>query len=241
MQSILSADQIEAFYHDAFVDDQVRDFSALLESNADGAAIRRVTDMGGGCGFFAKKLGCQTGLELRVIDMDDTSVAACQAAGIDAARGDALNPRIIGDEDIVSFNLILHHLVGNTEKETLALQERALSVWRKHIKAIFVNEYIYESYFGYFSGRLIFEITKSPLLSWFGRVVSRFAPSLKANTFGVGVRFRASSEWRQLFEAAGYRVKATQVGRNETVSLPRRLLLIKHIRRVSFLLAPSSK
>jgi hypothetical protein len=208
MQNVLSSEQIEAFYHDVFVEDQVRDFLALVDSRG---TAKNVTDMGGGCGFFARRLKDESLHQIKVVDMDQTSVEACHRSGIEAKRGDALNPEISGDEDIVTFNLILHHLVGKTEAETQALQKQALSVWRPHIQSVFVNEYIYESYLGNLSGRLIFEITKSPILSWFGKVLSLVMPSLKANTFGVGVRFRAGDEWLQLFLSAGYLVKSSVV------------------------------
>lgn len=235
MQKILSAEQIEAFYHDQFVEDQARHFVSLFGSNGN---FKNVTDMGGGCGFFAKRLENQTTYKVKVVDMDKASVQACRDSGIDATQGDALHPEILGDENIVSFNLILHHLVAQTDRATLSLQTEALAVWQPHVQSVFVNEYIYESYFGNLSGWLIFRITKSPILSWIGRVVSTVVPSLKANTFGVGVRFRASQEWRRVFESAGYIVKSSVVGENEHVSFPRRLLLIKHIRRDSFVLEP---
>ena len=47
--------KIEAFYHDNFVESQVRDFIKLF-----GASIKlilgKVIDVGRGCGFFAKEL-----------------------------------------------------------------------------------------------------------------------------------------------------------------------------------------
>lgn len=49
MQKILSAEQVEAFYHDEFVDDQVRHFVAMFGAEA---AHKNVVDMGGGCGFL---------------------------------------------------------------------------------------------------------------------------------------------------------------------------------------------
>jgi hypothetical protein len=70
------------------------------------------------------------------------------------------------------------------------------------------------------------------------RVVDRDAASLQVNTFGVGVRFRAHDEWGRLFAAAGYAVKSSVVGDDERVSPVLRLLLIRHIRRDSFLLEP---
>lgn len=235
VQKILATEQIEAFYHDQFVEDQARHFVSLYGTSA---GSRNVIDMGGGCGFFAKRLKRHACYKVQVIDMDLVSVNACHDAGIDARQGDALTPKISGDENIVSFNLILHHLVGATDSDTLALQTRALAVWQPYIQSVFVNEYIYESYLGNFSGWVIFRITKSAVLSWFGRVVSTVVPSLKANTFGVGVRFRSSAEWHRVFESAGYVVKSSVYGANENVSLPRRLLLIKHIRRDSFMLEP---
>ena len=237
MQKILSTEQIEAFYHDEFVVDQARDFALLFGNDGN---QRRVTDMGGGCGFFARRLKSQANYDVRVVDMDAASIDACRAAGVEATLGDALNPIIDGDEDVVSFNLILHHLVASSERATRTLQSEALAVWKPHVRAVFVNEYIYESYFGNLSGWLIFKITKSPVLSQIGRIVSAVIPSLKANTFGVGVRFRASAEWIRLFDSAGYVLKSKAVGAAEPVSFARRLLFIKQIRRDSYLLEPKA-
>ena len=234
MQKLLSAEQVEAFHHDLFVEDQARHFESLVD--AKGGTV--VADIGGGCGHFAQRLMRHTHHKVRVIDVDSASVNICRAAGVDAVQGDALSPQVVGDETIVCFNLILHHLIAASEKETLALQTQALALWRPSVQAIFVNEYIYESFFGNLSGRLIFNITKSPLLSWMGQIVARAVPSLRANTFGVGVRFRAREEWIRVFEAAGFTVKSSVVGDDEPISLPRRILLIKHIRRDSFLLEP---
>lgn len=238
MQKALSAEQVEAFHHNEFVADQVRHFGLLFK--AAEVRPRLVVDMGGGCGFFARKLADVTGFAVRVVDMDPASVEACRAAGIDASVGDALEPQMSGQEDIVSFNLILHHLVSGSEPVTRALQMRALSVWRGHAQFVFVNEYIYESFVGHLSGWLIYQITKSPVLSAMAKLVSRVVPSLRANTFGVGVRFRAHDEWRRLFDEAGFEVVSTELGRDEPVSLARRVLFIRTIRRDSFVLRPKT-
>src|SRR3546814_13793629 len=73
----------------------------------------------------------------------------------------------------------------------------------------------------------------SKILSFIGRQVSRVLPSLRANTFGIGVRFRSHKEWRQLFAEAGFHVLDMRTGRNERISPPLRGLLIKAIRRES--------
>jgi hypothetical protein len=230
----LSTRQIEAFYHDEFVEDQTRHFIRLVGAELVGDKV--VVDVGGGCGFFARRLAYLLRCRARVIDTDDASVEACRASGIEAVSGDALDPPIVGDEGVVAFNLILHHLVGSSEESTVELQRRALAAWRRQASAVFVNEYIYESYFWNLSGWLIFQITKNRVLSKVGGFIATFVPAFRANTFGVGVRFRAHEEWRRLFTASGYTVRSTVVGEREHVSPSLRLLLIKHIRRDSFLL-----
>ncbi len=237
-QKVLQADQIQAFYHDQFVESQVKDFSKLLGSSIE-PAQDRVVDVGGGCGFFARSLREALGLNVRVLDADQRSVAVCRQAGIEATLDDALNPQTVGDESIVCFNLILHHLVGHTESETRRLQERALVAWRCTARAIFVNEYIYESFVVRdLSAWLIYKITSNSVLSNIAAHLSRYVPSLKANTLGVGVRFRSHEQWLRMFQSIGFHVVDTVVGNEEYVSFPRRLLLIKNCRRDSFCLLP---
>lgn len=236
VQEMLSVRQLEAFYHDEFVEDQTRDFKNLLARVDCGSSV--TVDVGGGCGFFARRLSEMTGRRLRVIDLDPVSVATCRNAGLDAVEGDALAPVVMGDEQIATFNLVLHHLVGSTESLTRALQIRALQSWRRQVSHLFVNEYIYESYVGRFSGWAIYQITSSRALSAIGRVIAKLIPAFRANTFGVGVRFRAHAEWRDLFREAGFDVLASAQGNDERVALPLRLLLIRAIRRDSYLLVP---
>lgn len=235
MQRTLSGEQVEAFYHDEFVEDQARDFVELVGRDSSGAYV---LDIGGGCGFFAKRLAEITGCRITVIDTDPVSIEACRRAGIEAIKGDALDPGVRQNADVVTFNMILHHLIGSSERATESLQRDALALWREHARAIFVNEYIYESFIKNLSAKLIFLITKSRVLSAIGRTVARFIPAFKANTFGVGVRFRSRDEWQHLFASAGYEVKSSVLGAREKVVFPLRLLLIRDVRRDSFLLAP---
>ena len=241
-QKILSQDQITAFYHDLFVENQVEDFVALLGSSIN-PSLDNIVDIGGGCGFFAKSLDNRINVKVRVIDSDIQSIDFCKQEGILASYGDALNPTIVvGNESIVCFNLILHHLIGSSEHETCKMQGHALSVWHPTVSAIYINEYIYESFIiNNFSGWLIYQITSNSVLSSLGRFVAQLIPSLKANTFGVGVRFRSHAEWCQMFKTLGFEVIDTKIGKEEFVSLPRRLLLIKNCRRDSFLLKPVSR
>lgn len=231
-QTKLSAEQVQAFYHDEFVNDQVRDFLDLVGPMGD----ELVVDIGGGCGFFAHQLSQTGGYPTRVLDMDPTSIASCHELGLDARIDDALAPEVAGDEKIVCFNLILHHLVGTNERETRTLQLKAMRAWQGRGVRVFVNEYIYQSIVGQVSPRLIYEVTASRVLSRIGLLVSKFIPSFRANTFGVGVRFRSHEQWLGMFAEAGFRVADKRIGQAEPISLPRRTLLIKTIRRDSFLL-----
>ncbi|AVA13632.1 hypothetical protein C3E99_07070 [Sphingopyxis sp. MG] len=111
--------------------------------------------------------------------------------------------------------------------------------WRDHETPIFVNEYIYQSFLGTVSGRLIYAITASRILSALAGFAARFIPAFRANTFGVGVRFRAHEEWMALFREAGFVPEAVRIGAEEQIKPPLRLLLIKTIRRDSFILRPA--
>lgn len=230
MQRRLSPEQVEAFHHDHFVRDQLQDFAKIMRLPQGEA----VADVGGGIGVFARGLAAAQGHRTRVIDMDPDSVEAAKRNGVEAELGDALSPPIRGNEAAACFNLILHHLVAANEAATRALQIRALRAWHGKARAVFVNEYCYESFLPGFSGRLIFEVTSSSILSSVAKTVSYVVPSLRANTFGVGVRFRSHLEWTELFKEAGFRVTDAIQGTPEPIDKPRRLLLIKTIRRDSF-------
>lgn len=232
-QKTLASAQTREFYHDEFVTDQVHDFGALLSGQAPNGTL---LDIGGGCGFFAAAVHREFGRPVKVLDADPESVARCGELDVPAVLGDALNPVPEPEVGIVSFNLILHHLVGQDEAATRRLQITALEKWKDRKVLIFVNEYIYQSFIGTVSGALIYRITSSKLLSAIAGMVSKFIPAFRANTFGVGVRFRAHEEWVRLFQEVGFDVVSTKIGQDEPIKAPLRSLLIKAIRRDSFLL-----
>lgn len=109
-----------------------------------------------------------------------------------------MTPSFRGDEEAACFNLILHHLVGADEKATRALPVKTISACHGRGRFVFMNEYIYQSFVGSLSGRLIYEVTANPVLSLLCRQVARVIPAFRANTFGVGVRFRSHEEWLEL-------------------------------------------
>ncbi|OQW43934.1 MAG: hypothetical protein A4S16_05475 [Proteobacteria bacterium SG_bin6] len=236
-QRALDSQRIAEFYDDNFVTDQVRDFEALVMRS--GGMVGVVADVGGGCGYFSQAIARQFGLSVRVLDSDPKSIEEAREKGLEAMQFDALAPSFAGDEGVVCFNLILHHLVGETLADTRTLQARALANWRERNVRVFVNEYIYDSpVVRGASAWLIGVITSSRILSAAAGQVGRFIPSLRANTLGVGVRFRDAADWRRLFHEAGYQVLGHVRGAEEPVSLPRRMMGILSMRRDSFLLGP---
>ena len=103
---------------------------------------------------------------------------------------------------------------------------------------LLMNSFMSHTSIDTISGWLIYQLTSHSVLSGLGRFVAKLSPSLKANTFGVGVRFRSHNEWCKMFESFGFKVVGMKLGEEEFVSLPRRLLLIKNCRRDSFFLKP---
>mgnify|MGYP001166758468 CR=1 FL=1 len=237
-QKTLEQHQIDEFNTDVFAKKQATHFETLTANARSNNSIKTVVDMGGGNGYFATEL---SGMEIfvRIIDSDKKSIQNCKNLNniyIDAHIGNALSPDIKGDEDIVCFNLILHHLIGATEKETRELQKKTIRLWRDRVQYIFINEYIYDSFVGYFSGRLIYEITKNKFLSMISKIVTHVIPSFRANTFGVGVRFRAHKEWCDIFEECGFEIVSKIYAEPDYTAPVLRILFIREVRTDSFLL-----
>ena len=234
-QRKLDQHQLLEFNFDGFVETQFSALKNLIESNrVKFDPDDYILDIGGGYGYFALSAKAMNP-NVRVYETDLNALEYCRGSGVEARHVDATMPTVIGDEKLVCFNLILHHLIGKTERETKTLQESAIRAWSRPY--IFVHEYCYQSYFSTdLSARLIYVITSSSALSVIGKLISKFIPSLRANTFGVGVRFRSSPEWLRFFEKCGFEVLGVVRGLPEDVSLARRLLLIKSIRRDSYLI-----
>ena len=234
-QRQLPPERIREFHHAGFIRDQVDHFQRLAAGVASSEHF--VVDVGGGVGRFAEALSNCSGLKVRVLDRDEGSVILARAKGIEAEVGDACDPCIRGDESFVTLNLVLHHLVGSSERVTRDLQKQALCSWADSNTKVFVNEYIYESsIISGFASSVIYGVTKSSFLSLILNIVSSVLPSLRANTSGVGVRFRPSADWRVVFKDAGLDVDGYVRGDEERIPLLLRLLLVKSIRRDSWLL-----
>ena len=107
---------------------------------------------------------------------------------------------------------------------------------------IFVNEYIYESIRRQSEWEidLCHHSQQEFCLHWPNSRHVSFQLS-GPTPFGVGVRFRSHDEWVELFKDAGFSTEAVRIGADEDIKLPLRLLLIKAIRRDSFMLRTSTQ
>lgn len=237
-QRLLDKARVAAFHHDDFVTTQVGDFAEMMGDSVGPDA--RIVDIGGGVGRFASALAARFGCTARLVDVDAESVRQACLRGVDAELGDALTTRAADGAHVATLNLILHHLVGSGSAATKALQQQALVNLRNKDgpARLFVNEYIYESFAveGY-GAAMIYGVTSSRVLSGIAGTIAAVVPSLRANTFGIGVRFRSRAGWAGIFARAGWRIVREKRGPAETISLPRRLAFaLRSIRRDSFVL-----
>ena len=130
-------------------------------------------DVGGGTGFFVSAL--QTELphvEATILDLDEASVIKGTNLGLTSIYGSIVEPpaAILAKKfDVISFNLFLHHIIGNTDASTADLQRLALEracTLLANGGHIFVHEICYEGIVvPDSSALLIFQITSSRCIS----------------------------------------------------------------------------
>jgi len=235
MQKKLNKYQIENFQNFLGDESQVDNLLNMVPYHFF-TADRVIVDVGGGNGFFYELLKNKINSKVVILDSDLNSIERCTEKGMTAYFDDVLNLEYKGRSDIVCFNLTLHHLIGENEELTYEMQCNALRVFAGKSIYLFIDEYSYDSFIFGLSGKLIYNITSNKFLSKIASIISIFFPSLKANTFGVGVRFREMNEWINLFEFSGYKVIKIIKGENIRIPFLRRLLFIRRQTKDSFLL-----
>lgn len=239
-QRLLSDEATDAFDHKWLFATQIDHFKALTAFTPEEPFD--LLDVGGGTGRFAQALRQQfPRCSVTILDVSAKSVQKAATKGIQGIVGSILDPPpALASKryDVVAFNMILHHLVGDSDRFTEANQKHALTVAAGLLKRngrIVVNEYCYSGLVGDdSSGRLIYEITRSKVLAGVVRAVGRVCPPLAANTVGVGVRFRPLPSWAKLGAEAGLCLDRTIDGPPDPPSLIRRTaLLIRAVNRSS--------
>ena len=188
-----------------------------------------VLDVGGGNGFFLDRV-LETYPDAEGVLVDNAAYMT------ERNRAHRRKTTVLGDArslaqhlpgktfDLITINLLLHHLVGDTLAETHQRTREFVEQLRpllSHGGRLAVLEQVYDGWHpGPSPGALVYLLTRirHPV----------FAQPLKrmgANTAGVGVRFRSRSGWRALFQEAGFQVSAETPVVVDQIPLPRRVIL----------------
>lgn len=171
----------------------------------------RLLDVGGGNGRYADKL-LNAFKQLSVTVLEPDSHLA--AKNSDNERKSVVNATYQSfveqcDEryDIVCFNWVLHHFVGDDYATTRQLQLAGLHAARRLLNPgglILIFENFYDGYaLDDAPGRLIYELTSS-------RRMKNITAKLGANTAGVGVAFHSEFSWLQLLQQAEFDIIKSQ-------------------------------
>src|SRR5262245_6771404 len=148
-QRVLPQMAIDAFDTHEGTAEQLQHFKTLLGYTRE--SVFSLLDVGGGTGFFATAVQREfPHAAITILDLDESSVRKGRESGLNALQGSILDPP---DEirakkfDVVSFNLMLHHIIGDDEPSTYDLQRRALEQGRSLMTnegKMFVHEICYE-------------------------------------------------------------------------------------------------
>jgi len=244
-QRVLPRSAIDEFDTPEGVAEQLQHFKSLLGFNVH--SVFSVLDVGGGTGFFVSALKAEFPHgDATILDLDEASVIKGMNLGLTAIHGSIIEPpaAILSRKfDVISFNLVLHHIIGDTDSSTVDLQRRALCqacTLLTNGGRLFVHEICYEGRLvPDSSALLIYQISSSRRFSRALRFVGKISPALRSNTAGIGVRFRPASGWVSLAGTLGLQVIGACEGGPEGHSLLRKtLLLIREVRRCSLVLRP---
>jgi SAM-dependent methyltransferase len=159
-----------------------------------------VLDVGGGIGSVGKVLADASGAVS--VDVVDNSALAkkhfLRHSRLRLVYDDFLNIRSLKKYDAIIFRTVLHHIIGDSSRATLAAQNKAIRKARDLLAddgKLLIIENFYDPVISEdISGEIIFQCTK---LKTFAPIVRR----LGANTAGEGVRFRSLKSWLEMFRA----------------------------------------
>lgn len=228
----------EAAFDQEYVDDAMW---ARVRPSLDPAAakMRRILDVGGGNGVFADRLldefpqaeGVVLDVSADLLGRNRESPRKKLVCGSGLALSQLFQPATF---DLVCFNWVLHHFVGDTYAESRAMQLEGLRSARRLLAPGGAISIFENGYSGWpmlpSSGRIIYEVTRS-------KIAAPFARFGGANTAGTGVCFASDAEWRETFREAGLEVVSSTVVRQWSVTLKRSLLNAPHVRVTHYLLA----
>jgi SAM-dependent methyltransferase len=208
MARMLDENQLRTFNTEHICDAEWARIKPIFDAKFAGREFSFV-DIGGGNGSFADMLLAEyPGARGVVLDPAEILLRENKPdprKEVKLARAESMDA-LFGERkfDLILFNWILHHLVLESYRDTLALQRTVLDKARCLLKrggVVSVLENLYEgTVVDALPSRLIFELTSSKLLK---PVISR----LGANTAGCGVCFRSRTAWKRDAAWAGLRVE----------------------------------
>jgi SAM-dependent methyltransferase len=186
-------------------------YQPLLEGAINEGEIFSVLDVGGGNGQFVDRLlqlypsatGCVFDYSSSMLSKSRPDSRKTLVQGSATELGKHFSGRRF---DLITVNMLLHHLVGQTEKETLENVNSCLLSIRELLTPtghLIVYEQTYEGVLpGLQPGKIIFSLTSVK-----NTLISRALRNLGANTAGTGVRFRSRNEWIALFQGARFKIR----------------------------------
>ncbi|NRB40120.1 MAG: class I SAM-dependent methyltransferase [Pseudomonadales bacterium] len=169
-----------------------------------------IVDVGGGNGTYADRLLHKfSNAKVNIIEPDDYLLSKNrQSERKYLQKGFYQDVRLAVDShDIVGFNWVLHHFVGDDYNESITLQKNSLKKAYDELKSgglLLIFENFYDGWLlDDLPGKMIHTYTSSQLLK-------PLIYNLGANTAGVGVCFHSENIWNNMIKEAGFSIISSQ-------------------------------
>lgn len=201
----LEDQQVEAFDTEYVDDARWQPFSDLIKRDFPDGEFSFL-DVGGGNGVFADRLLAEFPKATGTV-LDNSEVLLARNVANPRKQticNSAENVATLGHKyDLICINWVLHHLVGNSYRESRLNQLATLKALRGLLTergrvSIYENNYL-GWLFKDLPGRMIFELTSS-------RLLAPIVGKMGANTAGVGVCFLSKRQWVDTVSKAGYQL-----------------------------------
>lgn len=188
-----------------------------------------ILDVGGGAGYFSKQLETilpkYIELDIYLLDTNKYDTWNDKKSKIHFIQGDALSiSEIFSNKmfDYVFCNMLFHHLLGESFKESSKIREKCLKnivgVLKDDGKIGIIDNYNNGLFIDSISCRIIYAMTniRNPMIV---KICKRFG----SNSAGVGVCMQSRRMWQNLIKKSGLRIV------EEVESVPDKLGLIKKV------------
>jgi hypothetical protein len=211
----LDNSQLEHFNTELMLKSYWESFLNELNKRIDTSASFTLLDIGGGTGLFADKLlELYPKIEITILDNSEYLLSLNKTDSRKVlVNASATNiPEFLKHKrfDIITVNWVLHHLIGETRKESLGIITDTLLELKNLLNTngnISVIENLYSGILiDSFPSRFIYFLTsiKNPVLSGLIRKAG-------FNTAGTGVCFMSEKILRSIINDAGLKIEASNI------------------------------